>query len=126
MRYKIKEQYGAVVIELSGNVMGGPDAAKLLDEIRRLRDEGKKHIVVELGNVKFMNSSGLGMLISALTTIRNAGGDIRLARVGKKIQSLLIITRLITVFKTYDTVEEAVKSFETEPPEVPATEGSSS
>ncbi len=126
MRYKIKEQYNVVVIELSGNVMGGPDAAKLLDEIRRLRDEGKKNIVVDLGNVKFMNSSGLGMLISALTTIRNAGGDIRLARVGKKIQSLLIITRLITVFKTYDTVEEAIQSFEKEPPEAVASEEAAS
>jgi len=123
MRYKIEEQGNVVVITLSGNVMGGPDAAKLLDDIRKLRDQGKKYIVIDLGKVKFMNSSGLGMLISALTTIRNAGGDIRLANVGKKIKSLLIITRLITVFKHYDSVEEAVKSFETEPPEgVPQTE----
>jgi anti-sigma B factor antagonist len=115
MRYSIDERYGAAVITLKGNVMGGPDGQQLHDQLRELVDDNKSNVVVDLSKVKFMNSSGLGMLISGMTTMRNAGGDVRLARVADRIQSLLVITKLVTVFKEYDTVEEAVKSFETEP-----------
>jgi anti-sigma B factor antagonist len=116
MRYSIDEKYGAAVITLKGNVMGGPDGQQLHDQLRELTDEGKNHVVVDLSKTKFMNSSGLGMLISGMTTMRNAGGDLRLARVADRIQSLLVVTKLITVFKEYDTVDEAVESFKTEPP----------
>ncbi len=115
MNYSVDERYGAVVITLKGNVMGGPDGSELRDELQRLKDEGKKNVVVDLSKAKFMNSSGLGMLISGLTTMRNAGGDLRLAHVADRIQSLLVITKLITVFKHFDTTEEAVQSFETDP-----------
>jgi anti-sigma B factor antagonist len=74
-------------------------------------DEGKSNIIVDLGDVKFMNSSGLGMLIGGLTTMKKANGSLKLARVTEKIESLLIITKLVTIFEFYDTVEEAVNSF---------------
>ena len=116
MNFKIDERYNAVVVELKGNVMGGPDGASLLDQLREQKDSGKKNVVVDLSRVKFMNSSGLGMLISGMTTMRNGGGDLRLANVADRIRSLLMITKLITVFKHYDSVNEAVESFESEPP----------
>ncbi|NBB87125.1 MAG: STAS domain-containing protein [Bacteroidetes bacterium] len=74
MKYSIDERYNAVVLKLKGNVMGGPDGAKLHDQLRDLRDDGKKNVVVDLSRVKFMNSSGLGMLISGMTSMRNEGG----------------------------------------------------
>ena len=92
--------------------MGGPDGSKLHDTLHELKEGGKTNVVVDLSKVKFMNSSGLGMLISAMTTMRNAGGDLRLAKVADRIQSLLVITKLITVFKHYESVEEAAKSYE--------------
>ncbi len=116
MNYDVDERYNGVVITLKGNVMGGPDGAKLHDTLHELKDGGKKNVIVDLSKVKFMNSSGLGMLISGMTTMRNAGGDLRLANVADRIQSLLVITKLITVFKHYDSVEEAVESYNTEPP----------
>ena len=122
MNYSVDERYNAVVITLKGNIMGGPDGQQLHDQLRELVDEGKTHVVVDLSKTKFMNSSGLGMLISGLTTMRNAGGDLRLARVADRIQSLLVITKLITVFKEFDTVDEAVESFDTEPPSEMETE----
>jgi anti-sigma B factor antagonist len=94
--------------------MGGPDGSKLHDSLHELKEAGKTNVVVDLSKVKFMNSSGLGMLISATTTMRNAGGDLRLASVADRIQSLLVITKLITVFKHFESVEEAAKSFEDE------------
>jgi anti-sigma B factor antagonist len=111
MNYSVEEKYNAVVITLKGNVMGGPDGAKLHDTLKELKEQEKKNVVVDLSKTKFMNSSGLGMLISAMTTMRNAGGDLRLANVADRIQSLLVITKLITVFKHYDSVEEAVSSY---------------
>ena len=112
MNYKIDEKYNCVILTLKGNVMGGPDGAKLHDTLHELKEDGKTNVVVDLSKVKFMNSSGLGMLISAMTTMRNAGGDLRLANVADRIQSLLVITKLITVFKHFESVEEAARSFE--------------
>jgi len=120
MNYNIDERYGAVVLSLKGNVMGGPDGAKLHETLHELKEQGKKNVVVDLSKTKFMNSSGLGMLISGLTTMRNSGGDLRLANVADRIQSLLVVTKLITIFKSYDSVDEAVSSFEAEPPAVSA------
>lgn len=117
MKYSVDERYNAVVITLKGNVMGGPDGAKLHDTLHQLKEEGKKNVVVDLSKVKFMNSSGLGMLISGMTTMRNSGGDLRLANVADRIQSLLVITKLVTVFKSYDSVDEAAGSYEEEPPD---------
>ena len=112
MNFNVDEKYNAVVITLKGNVMGGPDGAKLHDTLHELKEEGKKNVVVDLSKTKFMNSSGLGLLISGMTTMRNAGGDLRLANVADRIQSLLVITRLITVFKHFDSVDEAVTSYD--------------
>ena len=111
MRIKTSEKYSAVVVELKGNVMGGPDSEKFSKLLHDLLDEGKKNIVVDLGHVKFMNSSGLGMLISGFTTIKNGGGSLKLANATEKINSLLVITKLITIFENYNSVDEAVKSF---------------
>jgi anti-sigma B factor antagonist len=111
MGFNISERYNSVILEFKGDVMGGPDAVALNDKLHEMIDEGKKNIVVDLGGVKFMNSSGLGMLIGALTTMRKAGGDLRLARASEKIESLLIVTKLVTVFKNFKTLDEAVESF---------------
>ena len=112
MNYNVEERYNSVVITLKGNAMGGPDGAKLHDTLHDLKESGKTNVVCDLSKVKFMNSSGLGMLISAMTTLRNAGGDLRLANVADRIQSLLVITKLITVFKHFESVEDAAKSYE--------------
>jgi anti-sigma B factor antagonist len=113
MKVKVTERYEAVVLELKGNVMGGEDTRDFNELLHKFIDEGKKNIVVDLADVKFMNSSGLGMLIGGLTTMKKSNGNLKLARVTDKIESLLIITKLITIFEFYENVEEAVKSFTT-------------
>ncbi len=111
MKIKITEQYGAAVLELKGNVMGGPEAQEFSDTLHSLLDEGKKNVIVDLKDVKFMNSSGLGMLISGFTTMKNGNGFLKLANATEKIESLLVITKLITIFENFNSVDEAVKSF---------------
>lgn len=111
MSFDISEHYNCVVIEFKGNVMGGPDAVSLNEKLHELIEQGKTSVVVNLGKVKFMNSSGLGMMIGGLTTMRKAGGDLRISNASDKIESLLIVTKLITVFKHYKSLDEAIESY---------------
>ncbi len=111
MQMTEKETNGIVILELAGKIMGGPDATLLNDKLHKLIESGNTKVVADLSRVNWMNSSGLGILISALTTIRNSGGDLKLAAITDRIQSLLMITKLLTVFDTYDTVQSAMDSF---------------
>ncbi len=111
MRLTDREQDGVVVLEPKGKIMGGPDASLLHDKLYEFIEKDKKQVVIDLSKVDWMNSTGLGILISGYTTLRNTEGELKLANVTDKIQSLLTITKLVTVFEAYDTVDEAVKSF---------------
>ncbi len=111
MKTKVLEKYNAVIVELKGNVMGGDDSKDFNQLLHKFIDEGKKNVIVDLSDVKFMNSTGLGMLISGLTTMKRENGTLKLVNVTEKIESLLVITKLITIFESYDSIDEAVKSF---------------
>ena len=111
MNLKQKELDGAVLLELSGKLMGGPDANLLNEKLHDLVDQNKTNVIADLGKVSWMNSSGLGILIGGLTTMRNNDGDLKLINVTGKIESLLIITKLIKIFESYDNIEDAVNSF---------------
>lgn len=111
MKMDEKASGDIIVLQLSGKIMGGPDASLLNDKLHELIEAGKTKVVVDLGSVDWMNSSGLGILIGGLTTMRNSGGDLKLANITDRIQSLLMITKLLTVFETFETIEEAAGTF---------------
>jgi len=111
MNLKEKEIDGVVILDLSGKVMGGPDANLLSEKLHELVDKKKTKVIADLSKVSWMNSSGLGILIGGLTTMRNTEGDLKLVNVTERIKSLLIITKLITIFETFDSVDEALESF---------------
>jgi anti-sigma B factor antagonist len=111
MKLKSEKHGSVVVMELKGKIMGGPDSTLFRDELKSHLDEGVKKVVIDLGKVDWMNSSGLGILIGGLTTVKNAGGEMKLARVTDKIKSLLMITKLVQVFDSHETVESAIASF---------------
>jgi anti-sigma B factor antagonist len=111
MKLKTKETKGITIIKLDGNVMGGPDATALNDYLHKLITEDKKKVVVDLKAVSFINSSGLGMLIGGLTTLRNSGGELKLAGASKKVENLLEITKLHKVFDLHKNVKDAIASF---------------
>ena len=100
-----------VVFKFDGDVLGGPEAVKLNDEINSLLDNDRLKMVIDLSGVQRMNSSGLGILINALTTYKQNGGDLKLACPTKLVQNLLNITKLNTIFESYDTVDSAINSF---------------
>lgn len=99
------------IIELSGSILGGADAQKFRDEIYGLVEKNIKSVVCDLSKVDRMNSSGLGILISNYTTLKNHGGSLKLANINKLMHGILVMTKLDTVFESYDTVEQAVHSF---------------
>ncbi len=111
MKLNHREEAGVTIIEPRGKIMGGPESTALHDLLHDLIEQKKTNVVIDLSRVDWMNSTGLGLLISGLTTMRKAGGELKLANVTEKIQSLLTITKLVTIFKAFDTVDEAVKSF---------------
>ena len=111
MKINVNEKYGAVIIELKGNVMGGDDTKEFNELLHKMIDEGKTNVIIDLANVKFMNSSGLGMMIGGLTSVKKANGRLVLANVTDKIESLLMITKLITIFETSESVDKAVQLF---------------
>jgi len=111
MKLGSREQDGIIILEPRGKIMGGPDATAMHAMLHDLVAHDKKRVVIDLSGVDWMNSTGLGILISGLTTMRNNGGDLKLANVTDKIESLLTITKLVTVFESHDDVETAISSF---------------
>jgi anti-sigma B factor antagonist len=111
MKLSYQERDGVAILEPKGKILGGPDATLLKDQLQSLIDQGKTRVVIDLADVDYMNSTGLGILISTLTTLRKAQGELKLANVTEKIQSLLTITKLVTVFDDFESVPEAVAAF---------------
>jgi len=110
MRFNDKLDGGVVVFNVSGKIMGGEETTLFHGRIHEYITQNKKNFIIDMRKVDWMNSVGLGMLISALTTVKNAEGRLVLADISK-IESILTITRLISVFEHYDTAEEALKAF---------------
>lgn len=108
MSHSSTEQNAVTIITLSGKIMGGPEAGEINDEIHELIDRGKHKIIIDLQQVEWMNSSGLGILISAITTLKNNNGSMALVHVSDRIMNLLKITKLKDVFAIYDDVESAL------------------
>lgn len=107
-----ERQSGSVtVLDLSGKITLGEDGTLLKDKLHSLLHQGKKTILLNLGQVQYVDSAGLGALVGAYTTVTREGGALKLVNVTKKLQDLLSITKLLTVFDTFDSEDEAVRSY---------------
>ncbi len=111
MNFQEEEIYGLVIFHLKGKMLGGADANQLNDRIHQLLEQSKNRFVLDLTGVEMMSSSGLGVLVSALTAVRNQMGDVKLAGLPEKICHILEITKLDRVFEIYDTVASAAAAF---------------
>ncbi len=111
MKASKRMEGNVLVVSLSGKLMGGPDAEAVRDIIKESLESGNKNLLIDLGDVSWVNSTGLGILIASHVTVTNAGGNIKLSRVSKRINQIFMVTKLHTVFDTYETVEEALASF---------------
>lgn len=111
MKITQREVDNAVVLDLNGKLTGGPDAETFREVFKSLIDQGKKNVVVNLEKVSWINSTGLGILISGYTSVRRGGGDLVIMHASDRIESILYVTKLNLLFKSYETEEEAMKGF---------------
>src|SRR3954463_10936245 len=102
---------GVTVLDMSGRVTLGEGSVVLRDTIRDILGKGNKKILLNLGDVTYIDSSGIGELVSAFTTVRNGGGELKLLNLTKKVHDLLQITKLYTVFDIKDDEPSAIQSF---------------
>jgi anti-sigma B factor antagonist len=99
-----------VILDLSGRITIGEGTLILRETIRKLLNAGDRKVILNLANCDYIDSSGLGELVTSFTTVRNAGGELKLLNLTKRVQDLLQITKLLTVFESYNDETEAMKS----------------
>ena len=108
----VERQVGEVtILDLHGKIMIGEGDDALREAVTRLADGGKTKLLLNLADVPYVDSAGLGEIVRCYTTVSRKGGKLKLLNLTKKIQDLLAITKLLTVFETYESEDEAVKSF---------------
>ena len=111
MKIKTRQVDGITIMDCSGRITLGEGSVQLRDAVRDLLAKGSKQILLNLCDVTYIDSSGIGELVSAFTTVRNQGGDLKLLNLTKKVHDLLQITKLYTVFDVKDDEASAVASF---------------
>ncbi len=102
---------GVTIVDISGKMVATENPGRLKDKVSSLIFQGEKRIVLNLGNVSYVDSSGLGEMVACHGSAVRGGGEVKLANAGKKISDLLVMTKLLTVFDAHDTEDAAVKSF---------------
>jgi len=102
---------GVTVLDLSGRITLGEGSVQLRDSIRDLIGKGQMRILLDLGDVNYIDSSGLGELVSAYTSAKNQGAALKLLKLTKKVHDLLQLTKLYTVFDIYDDEASAIASY---------------
>ncbi|MCC6384105.1 MAG: STAS domain-containing protein [Bacteroidia bacterium] len=109
--YKIRRHDNYCTLHLSGNLMERSQAARLLDEIQKIEPERNRFFILNLSDFKYMNSTGLSVLLNILTTARKNGGEAIICNISDKVKSLLMVTRLTDIFTVTDTEESAAAAF---------------
>jgi anti-sigma B factor antagonist len=99
-----------VILDLSGRITIGEGTLILRDTLKRLLENGDRKFILNLADCDYIDSSGLGELVTSFTTVRNAAGELKLLNLTKRVQDLLQITKLLTVFESYNDETEALKS----------------
>lgn len=111
MKTSTRQVDGVTIVDCSGRITLGEGSVILRDTVRELLAKGQKKILLNLGDVTYIDSSGIGELVSAFTTARKEGGELKLLNLTKKVHDLLQITKLYTVFDVRDEEASAVKAF---------------
>jgi len=111
MKATLRQVDGIIVVDMSGRITLGEGCTQLRELVREQLGKGTKHLLLNLADVTYIDSSGIGELVSGFTTVSNQGGKLKLLNLTKKVHDLLQITKLYTVFDVYDDEAKAVTSF---------------
>jgi len=112
MQYKLNDKYNVAILDLSGKLISDTFMQEMNNTLHKLIDTGVKNIIVDLGKVSMITSAGVGSLISGFTSMKNVDGQFKLANVPDKVKGVLYVTKLDTIFNFYDTIDDALRSFE--------------
>ncbi len=110
LRMSTRTLDGVTVVDCSGRVVFGEESAALREAVKKLLGESPK-VVLNLRDVNYIDSGGLGTMVSLFTTARSAGGALKLARLTQRVDDLLQVTKLVTIFEVFDNEKDAVDSF---------------
>ena len=111
MKASTRQAGSVTIVDLSGQIKLGEGSSVLRDTVKDLLSKGQKNILLNLGDINYVDSSGIGELVAAFTSVRNQGGEMKLLHLTKKIHDLLQITKLYTVFDVKDDEAEALAAF---------------
>ncbi|MEX0812247.1 MAG: STAS domain-containing protein [Chitinophagales bacterium] len=111
MEYSIESRDNASIITMEGSLLADVQSRDILQKVTELIQNEQVNFVMEMSELKFINSSGLGMLLTCLTKARKAGGDVILANMPEQVSNLLVITKLNSIFNTADSLEEGLEKF---------------
>jgi len=111
LRATPRENGGATIVDMSGRITLGEGSAMLREMVRDLLGKGQKKIILNLADVNYIDSSGIGELVSGFTTVKNQGGELKLLHLTNKVRDLLQITKLYTVFDVHSDEQAAIRSF---------------
>ena len=111
MKSSTRQIDGVTIVDLSGRITLGEGSVILRDTVRELTSKGSKKILLNLGDVNYIDSSGIGELVSGFTTVTNSGGQLKLLNLNKRVKDLLQITKLYTVFDVHEDEAGAIRSF---------------
>ena len=114
MKIKQSLQGDVMVLKISGKIMGGPDHEKFQSEVKELVAEGHVDVLLNMSKVSWVNSTGLGILVSAFHTLKKNSGRLKICEVNERIDNILNVAQLKLVFETFDQCEEALASFKQE------------
>lgn len=102
---------GITILDIHGKITIGEGSAEIRKTVRNLLQAGRKQILLNMADVSYVDSSGIGELVSSFTTVTNQGGQLKLLSLTKKLRELLAITKLLTVFESYDEEDKAIASY---------------
>jgi len=111
MKIKHQVKNNVLILTITGNMMGGTDSQEFHTTLKDFIQQGYRNFLLDLGKVRWMNSSGIGTLMSSWGSVCQVSGQLKLANVTKKIKSLLVITQLIQFFETFESVDRGAASF---------------
>jgi anti-sigma B factor antagonist len=111
MKVNTRQLNGVTIVDLSGQIKLGEGSSVLRDTVKDLVGQGQKKLILNLGEINYIDSSGIGELVAAFTSVRNQGGELKLLHLTKKVHDLLQITKLYTVFHVVDDETAAVAAF---------------
>jgi len=100
-----------IVLDLQGNIRLGESNVELHNILKFLVEKGERRVLLNLADVTYIDSSGLGELVAGFTTLQKSGGELKILRLTERVRELMVITKLLTVFEVFDNEQEAVKSF---------------